>query len=207
MNRIKSLRLDAGMKQSDLAHQLKVTQTTISNWELGRTEPDYVSLQRIAQIFGTTVDHIMGGDPPEKRSEPKQPGAVRIPVLGSIQAGIPIEAIEDIVDWEEIPPSMCTGGREYFALKVRGDSMWPDIVEGDVVILRKSPSCDNGDICAVYVNGSDATLKQVKLLESGELQLIPRNPAYPSKAYSKIQVETIPITLAGVVVELRRKMK
>lgn len=133
-------------------------------------------------------------------------GGIRIPVLGAVPAGIPLEAIEDIVDWEEIPASMCAGDREYFALEVKGDSMWPDYLPGDIVIVRKTPCCESGDICVVYVNGYDATLKQVKLGEDGSLSIIPKNPSYPPRTFTRDEVQSMPVSIAGVVVELRRKI-
>ena len=205
MNRIKSLRASREMKQSDLAKRLNVKQNTVSNWETGRSEPDFTTLQKMAEIFDTTIDYVLGNSseiPPEKITS-----VLRIPVLGSIPAGIPLEAIEDIIGWEEIPAAMCAGGREYFALRVSGDSMWPDYLDGDIIIVRKSPTCDTGDVCAVLVNGSDATLKQVKRSETGDIALIPRNPSYPPRIYTPKEIADLPVTIAGVVVELRRKIK
>lgn len=204
MNRIKQLRTSLEMKQTDLAKQLKVGQNTISNWENGRTEPDSESLQSMAKIFNTSIDYILGHSN-FKESMPS--GITRIPVLGSIPAGIPLEAIEEIIDWEEIPESMCAGGKEYFALEVKGDSMWPDYLPGDVVIVRKTPCFESGDVCVVYVNGYDATLKQVKSQDDGAMTLVPRNQSYPPRTYSKEEVMELPISIAGVVVELRRKIK
>ena len=205
MNRIKQLRTETQMKQIDLAQRLKVRQTTISNWETGKTEPDTASLQKMSKIFDTTIDYILGNG--NERIPQKVAGVARIPVLGSIPAGIPLEAIEDIVDWEEIPQAMCAGGQEYFALKVKGDSMWPDYLEGDIVIVKKTPTCESGDVCAVYVNGYDATLKRVKFSEAGELTTIPINPSYPPRTYTPEEIRSLPVSIAGVVVELRRKVK
>lgn len=143
----------------------------------------------------------------EKKKERGHDGAKRIPILGNVAAGIPIEAIEDIIDWEEIPESMCAGGKEYFGLQVKGDSMYPDYLEGDTVIVRKTPCCDSGDVCVVYVNGYDATLKQLRLGDDGSVTLLPRNPAYPPRTYTKEEVQSLPVSIAGVVVELRRKVK
>lgn len=204
MNRIKQLRTSLEMKQIDLAKQLKVGQNTISNWETGRTEPDSESLQAMAKIFDTSIDYILG----HSNFRQNTPASIiRIPVLGAIPAGIPLEAIEEIIGWEEIPESMCAGGKEYFALEVKGDSMWPDYLPGDVVIVRKTPCFESGDVCVVYVNGYDATLKQVKSQDDGSLTLIPRNQSYPPRTYSKEEVMELPVSIAGVVVELRRKIK
>lgn len=131
----------------------------------------------------------------------------RIPVLGTIPAGIPLEAVEDIRDWEEVPAAWADGGREYFGLQVKGDSMYPQYLEGDTVILRKATTCDSGDDCAVLVNGDEATLKRVFLHEDGAIELRPVNAAYPPRTYSPAEVEDLPVQLIGVVVELRRKIK
>ena len=204
MNRIKQLRTSLEMKQIDLAKQLKVGQNTISNWETGRTEPDSESLQAMAKIFDTSIDFILG----HSNFRQNTPASItRIPVLGAIPADIPLEAIEEIIGWEDIPESMCAGGKEFFALEVKGDSMWPDYLPGDVVIVRKTPCFESGDVCVVYINGYDATLKQVKSQDDGSLTIIPRNQSYPPRTYSKEEVMELPVSIAGVVVELRRKIK
>ncbi|MBM6722236.1 helix-turn-helix domain-containing protein [Pseudoflavonifractor phocaeensis] len=131
----------------------------------------------------------------------------RIPVLGTIPAGIPLEAIEDILDWEEVPAAWGSGDRQYFGLRVRGDSMYPRYLEGDTVILRKETTCESGDDCAVLVNGDVATLKQVMIRGDGSLELRPTNPAYPPRIYSPAEIESLPVQIIGVVVELRRKIK
>ena len=85
--------------------------------------------------------------------------------------------------------------------------MYPKYLEGDTVILRKDSICDNGDDCAVLVNGDAATLKQVLLREDGAVELRPVNPTYPPRTYSPAEVESLPVQVIGVVVELRRKIK
>lgn len=211
MVRVRELREAKGMQQKELAIDLHVSQPTISDWESGRKIPSARSTQKLADYFGVSIDYLLGREETEKNTPaPKSgrisPGGVWIPVLGSVPAGIPIEAVEDILDWEEIPASMCSGDRDYFALQVQGDSMWPDYLTGDVVIIRKTPSCESGEDCVVYVNGYDATLKQVKLGEDGSLSIVPRNPNYPPKTYTAEEVRDLPVSIAGVVVELRRKV-
>lgn len=201
MNRLRELRKSRRMTQNDIAKLVGIGQSGYSFWENGRSKIDDASLKKLAEFYGVTVDYLLGGDgaPPNTTK--------RIPVLGSVPAGIPLEAIEDIVDWEEIPQSMCNGSKEYFALEVKGDSMWPEYLPGDVVIIRKSPTCETGDDCVVYINGYDATLKQVKLGEDGSLTIIPRNQNYPPRTFSRQEVQELPVSIAGVVVELRRKVK
>lgn len=203
MNRIKVARQMRGMRQQDLAKQIGVTQGTLSHWETGLNEPDMASIRKICAALNVSSEYLLGlAKVSESASE-----AVTIPVLGAVPAGIPLEAIEDVLDWEEIPAAMCSGGREYFALRVTGDSMWPDYLEGDVVIVRKSPICESGDVCVVYVNGYDATLKQVKIQENGSLTIIPKNQQYAPRTFSPQEVRELPVSIAGVVVELRRKIQ
>ena len=200
MNRIKELRNEQNIKQAELASVVKVSQAALSGYETGKYEADIETYKRIADYFSVSLDYLLG-----KETLPSN--AIKIPVLGSVPAGIPLEAIEDIIDWEEIPQSLASGGKEYFALQVEGDSMYPDYVPGDIVIVQKTPVCASGDDCVVYVNGYDATLKQVKLDEKhGTLTIVPKNPSYPPRTFSKEEIQSLPVTIAGVVVELRRKV-
>lgn len=115
-----------------------------------------------------------------------------------------MNAIEDIIGTEEIPAAWLSGGREYFALKIRGDSMYPRFLEGDIVIFRKDSVCETGDDCVVYINGEDATLKRVKWNEDGSLTLQPLNANYAPRTFSPKQIRDLPVAIGGVAVELRR---
>ena len=203
MNNLRAARKKKGLTQAEVANYVGIGQSGYSDWERGAVKRiDRGALTRLAQLFDVSVDYLLSdeSDEPEK-------AVVRIPVLGSVPAGIPLEAVEDIIDWEEIPKSMCAGDKEYFALEVHGDSMWPDFLEGDIVIVQKTPVCVTGDVCVVYVNGYDATLKQVKLGDDDTLSIIPRNQSYPPRTFSREEVLSLPVSIAGVVVELRRKIQ
>ena len=201
--RLKELREEAHVSQAQLARAIGVSQSTVGMWESGRSVPEYKTLLRVADYFDVSVDYLSAKSSVRDISSN---GIVRIPVLGSVPAGIPIEAIEDVVDWEDIPATMCRGGKEYFALKVKGDSMWPDYLPGDVVICQKTPKCDNGAVCVVYVNGYDATLKEVRLGEDGSVTLRPRNQNYAPQTFTPGEAAELPVAVCGVVVELRRKV-
>lgn len=188
------------MKQIDLAKRLNVRQTTISNWETGRTEPDSATLQKLAVLFDVSVDYILGHSLTKHISKT---GGLRIPVLGDVAAGIPIEAVQDIVDYEEIDAAMASSG-EYFGLRIKGSSMEPRMREGDVVIVRKQDYADTGDTAVVLVNGDSATVKKIKKRPDG-LSLIPTNPAYDPMYYTAAEVESLPVRILGRVVELRAK--
>ena len=123
--------------------------------------------------------------------------AVRIPVLGNVAAGVPIEAIEDILDWEEIPESMAAHG-EFFGLKIKGDSMEPRIKNDDVVIVRQQPDAESGEVVIATVNGDSATCKRLKKYGDG-IGLISNNPAYPPMFFSSEEVMDLPVTILGKV--------
>lgn len=199
MNNLKAARKAKRLTQIEVANIIGLSQSSYSYWENSDVKIEPSALSKLAELFGVTVDYLIGvNDNPQ--------ASISIPVLGAVPAGIPLEAVEEIVDWEEIPAAMTAGGREYFALQVTGDSMWPDYLEGDVVIVRKSPICESGDVCVVYVNGYDATLKQVKLSEDGSLTIVPKNQSYPPRTFSPQEVRELPVSIAGIVVELRRKI-
>lgn len=197
--RIKMLREQRGITQSELAEICKVSDKAISTWENGRNIPRMGAIQRMADYFGIPKSAIIENIAPPVN-------AIRIPVLGNIPAGIPLSAVEDIEGWEELSPDMLRGGKEYFALAIKGDSMMPEYRDGDVLILRKQDSCETGDDCAVMVNGDDATFKRVRRSKKG-ITLQPLNPTYDPMFFSNEEIMSLPVRIIGVVVEIRRKIR
>ncbi len=196
MNIIKEMRLQSGISQVELAKICCVHQTAVSQWEKGRTNPDNDSLAKLSDFFGVTIDKMLG-----RESESGRP--ISVPVLGYIRAGVPIEAVEDILDYEEITPEMARSG-DIFALKIRGDSMQPRICDGDVVIVRQQSDADSGDVVAVLINGTDATVK--KIIKKGtSIMLVPFNPEYEPIVFTKQEIKNLPVAIIGKVVELRGK--
>lgn len=136
---------------------------------------------------------------------------VLIPVLGTIKAGIPIEAQQDILEYVDIPKSWLNGGKKFYGLKITGDSMYPKYLENDIVIFEQNEDiilADNHD-CAVMVNGCDATFKKVKLNTSG-VTLIPFNlensEKYEPTFYDAEQIEKLPVKIVGIAREKRTRL-
>lgn len=127
-------------------------------------------------------------------------------VYGSIPAGVPMECIEDIIDTEEIPVDMLRGGKQYFGLKVKGNSMEPEYLDGDTLILEKADDCESGDDCVVMVNGNDGTFKRVFKNENGII-LQPLNSEYAPMVFTNEQIENLPVKVIGIVEEIRRKKR
>ena len=135
----------------------------------------------------------------------KQHSYTRIPVLGNIPAGIPIELIEDNLGYEDISEDMLKGGKEYFAVKVQGNSMEPQYLDGDVLIVLKQNSCENKQDCIVMVNGDDGTFKRVFISDTG-ITLQPLNNEYMPVFYTNKEVIEKPVKILGVVKEIRRSV-
>ena len=188
--------------RNDICKDLGFAYTTFTSWETGVNYPRIDKIEMMADYF-----HIEKSDLIEDKTDKPSSSAkgIHIPVLGRVAAGIPIEAITDIEDWEKIPQNMAKTG-EYFALKIAGKSMEPRMMDGDVVIVRRQPDVDSGDIAVVLVNGNDATVKQISKSNAG-LTLIGWNPSvYTPKTYNKKECKELPVTILGKVVEIRGKL-
>jgi len=198
MERLKILRKRAGMTQQEIATKLGVDRSTYTKYETGQSEPTFETLQALSNMFDVNVDFLMGGS---GRISNK---SLSIPVLGDVAAGLPIEAIENIIDYEEITKELAATG-EFFALRLRGDSMAPRMCAGDVVIVKRQSDAETGDVAVVLVNGDSATVKTIKKERDG-IWLIPNNPAaYTPKFYSRAECIKLPLEIIGIVVELRAK--
>ena len=132
---------------------------------------------------------------------PTTPYTRWVPILGRVVAGIPAEMVEDIIGYEEIPSAV----GEAFALMVDGDSMAPMLLKGDVIVVRKQADVESGQIAIVAVNGDDATCKKLIKTEDGVI-LQPANPDYDPIFYSNEDIISLPVTVLGQVVEIRRKL-
>lgn len=195
---LKNARKAARLTQAELAAKIGITQSGYSDWERGETKIDSASLSRLSEILEVSIDYLVG--------KTNSPGNryIRIPVLGRVAAGIPIDAIEEIIDWEDINASTAADG-EYFGLVIKGRSMEPKISDGDTVIVRKQPDVRDGEIAVVLVNGDEGTVKKIKKGPHG-VTLISSNPAYDPMFFTNEEIEQLPVQILGRVVELRAKL-
>lgn len=198
--RIRYYRQNAGLRQEDVAIKAHTTKQTIQRYECGIiTNIPAEKLELIAHALGVRPETLMGWTKTDATK------AVKIPVLGTVVAGIPMEAIENIVDYEEITPALAATG-EFFALKIKGQSMEPRICEGDVVIVRKQSDVESGDVAIVLVNGNEATVKKVKKTEEGIMLIANNMDVYSPHFYSNKEIKELPVQVIGKVVELRGKL-
>jgi repressor LexA len=195
---LKKYRKKAGISQKKISEMLIMSQQGYAKYETGKASPNPEMLAKIAEILNCTMEELIGTTASKGKT-----GGIKIPVFGNVAAGIPILAVEDIVDFEEITDELASQG-EYFGLVIKGDSMEPRMATGDVVIVRSQPTAETGDIAIVLVDGENATCKKIKRTPEG-VMLISLNPAYEPMFYSNKEIQQLPVRILGKVVELRAK--
>ncbi len=188
----------SGKDRNEICKDLNLKYSTFSEWVNANKYPRIDKIELIANYFNIQKSDLIE----EHKAENKKKG-VMVPVLGKVVAGIPLETIEEILDYEEIPNDMAEQG-EHFALQIKGNSMEPKFSEGDVVIVRKQSDVNTGDIAVVLVNGNEATVKKIKKRQDG-VMLVPTNPEYEVMYYNNEEIEKMPVNIIGKVVELRAK--
>lgn len=222
-NRLKKALDYNHMKPVDLANRTGINKSLISNYLSGSFKAKQDKLDIIARVLNVSEAWLMGYDVDMDREwfEEKEPSeltidnaryietttkTIKIPLLGKVPAGVPIEAVEDLLGYEEIPISMLKGGNDYFALKIEGDSMYPEYMSGDTIIVRQQSDCCSGDDCIVMVNGDDATFKRV-IKQEKSIILKPLNNQYEPYVFSEYDIMTKPVKIIGIAIEVRRKLK
>ncbi|HCP82558.1 MAG TPA: repressor LexA [Octadecabacter sp.] len=154
--------------------------------------PDALQAKFDAPSAGGFHPRVIDGDRPDSRPAGAQPlengGAIELPVMGRIAAGVPIAAISEISHNVSVPSAM-VGKGEHYALEVKGDSMIDaGINDGDVVVIRESSTADNGDIVVALVEDAEATLKRFR--RNGDaIALEAANPAYETRLFRSDQVK------------------
>lgn len=197
--------------------------------KIDKNKPSSEKLQKLADYFGVQLEYLTGASEfktkeemfkhfdnktnlDELRKQIADVGTVvdisdeiytPIKVLGVVAAGIPIEAQEDVIDYEYIPERWRKSGK-YFGLQIRGDSMSPRISDGDTVIVRQQDDAESGDIVIVRINGNTATCKRL-MKYADRISLHSFNPAYEPKDFTNEQIEELSVEIIGKVVENRQK--
>ena len=209
-NRLKKAMNIRNIKQIELVEKTGLDKTLINKYLAGVSNARQQKLTKLADALDVNEVWLMGYDVPMQRDltigTSLASNSAIVFVYGTIPAGVPMECIEDILDTEEISADMLKGGKQYFGLRVKGDSMEPEYLDGDALILEKADDCENGDDAVIMVNGNDGTFKRVFKNENGVI-LQPLNPTYSPMVYSNEQIENLPVKIIGIVEEIRRKKR
>lgn len=219
--KIKKRRLELGLTLKDVAAELGVAESTVLRYE--RKDIQNMGIDKILQLakvlkcspadlLGWDMDQIIAVEDNETGIaeeceevswEDDDTETVKIKLLGSLPAGIPIDAITDVIGNEEIPAAWLADGQHYFALRVTDVSMYPRYLDGDILIVRITPNCRSGSDALVYANGAGAVLRQVQHNDDGSLTLKAYNPEYAPKTYPAGATD---VAILGVVVQMRRTL-
>jgi len=189
---IKQKREEKRLTMKELSDKIGVSEGTISRWESGNiSNMRRDKIQALSNVLGIPPQVIMGWEEPKTN---------RIPVLGRVAAGIPIDAIEEIIDYEEVDDRLASLG-DLFGLRIKGNSMEPRICNGDVVIVHQQTNVESGDTVIATINGDDAVCK--RLYRYGDTILLRSN----NPVYADIDVSgRTDFHVIGKVIELRGKM-
>lgn len=208
----KAIRIN-NIKPIELSEKTGIDKSKISSYMSGRYKAKQDGIYLLAKALNVSEAWLMGLDVPMQRIttniqplDKKTKSSAIVFIYGTIPAGVPMECIEDIIDTEEIDADMLKGGKQYFGLKIKGDSMYPEYLDNDTIILEKVDDCESGDDCVVMVNGNDGTFKRVFKNENGII-LQPLNNNYQPMIYTNEQIENLPVRVIGKVIELRRRKK
>ena len=198
---IRRLMDEKGVSRRELCNLLGFKYSTVTDWLNAEKYPRIDKIEMMANFFGVNKADLV-----EPFNEhPATNSYVHIPVLGAIPAGIPSEAIESVLDYEDIPADMAKHG-SFYGLIARGHSMEPTINDGDVVIIRQQPTVESGEIAVVKLNGNEATLKEVKITDEGIFIIGHNRSAFEPMFLTHEKARKLPLRILGKAVELRRKL-
>lgn len=200
---------DSGREYKQIAQSIGIKPQKISEWKNGTTRSYEKYLDAIAKEFDVTIDYLVNGTPYPTNAVKADPAA-RTPVqfwgkvsagVGAYADGVPIRTMAaDDEDMQE--------GYEYAWLEVEGDSMYPDLQDGDYILVRVQDTAESGDMVVALVdNGceTDGLVKRIEIEEGNHLALISTNPAYPPRVFIGDRMNDVRIF--GVVVSSKRKWR
>lgn len=190
----------AEINATELSEKTGISKSTISRYLSGGYIAKQRNLLKLSRALHVNPKFLFSDAVEELDANLK---VYRIPIVGKVVAGTPIDAIENITDYIRVTNPAAADG-SYYALHVTGASMEPEMKEGDLVIVHKQDYFDSGDICIVLVNGNEATVKKVIKSDQG-ITLIGFNATvYPPHFYNVRQVEELPVRVIGKVKQVRR---
>lgn len=186
----KELCLDNGVTPSYVLTQMKMPRGYATRWKQG-IEPNDLSKKKIADYFDVPFTYFEDG-----KKTPKAP------VFSSVAAGVPIDGDPIIDDWQELTPEMVRQGGSLW-LRVHGESMYPELQDGDLILIRQQEEAEEGKVC-VFRIGTEYTVKRLHRVDGGII-LQATNEEFDSKFYTDKQVKSLPVEIFGIAVALVRE--
>lgn len=206
---LKYIREKKGISKNKLGEMVGVNQSTIGRWETKEITPSIDKVEEVSKILNVPLPELLIKDLSFNNGEiiNLDSDIIKIPVLGTIKAGIPIESQTNIIDYIDIPRIWTKGNKKFYGLKISGDSMYPKYSSDDVVIFEQNDDLTlfNGKDCAIMINGTESTFKKLIVNDNGII-LQAYNSEYSPMIYTKEQVENLPIKVVGIAKEKRTKI-
>lgn len=207
--KLKELRENSGLSQKAFSQKLGVSQSTVGMWESNKREPGFETTKKIADFFGVSTDYLLGRE--RRRNVPEMFGKEDITymkVIGTVKAGYGGVAYEEHTGETTPVPKAFFRGKDrddFFVLRISGNSMYPKLLDGDLVLVERMKSVNSGDIAVVMYGDEEATVKTIKF-EFGYkwIDLIPANPEYETKHFEGKELEDF--CILGKVVKLFRDL-
>lgn len=195
---IKKLREEHKLTQEEFGKIAGVSDKAVSTWELGTKIPRMGTVQKISEYFNIPKSAILDDVPAEKSNIAYiiKDNIYNIPLFGSVSAGFGAYASDEVLDYIPTVIRNPYEARETLAIRVTGDSMYPKIEDGDLIVVHKQDSVDSGSIAVVLLDGDEGLVKRVEYGPDW-IDLISINPEYPPKHFKGAEV--IRLRVLGLV--------
>lgn len=205
-NRLEKALKYRNMKPVELHEKTGISESLISKYLSGNAIARQRKITSISDALRINPVWLMGYDVPIEEIKTDKLGnpIAEIPLLGIVKAGYNYMAQENWEGMIEVDKNIIKDGSDYFALKIKGDSMFPVLMENDIVIIKKQDDFETGDLVVAIVNGSEATIKKGKK-GNNSILLQPLNSNYEPLIFTYDEMKTIPITIVGIVKQLKRE--
>ena len=199
--KLRALRLERGLTQVQLAEKVGISNNLYNKYEKKGVRPPYETIVKIASALEISAAVLLD----EIAAYPSEP-TVNMPIVGSVRAGMDGNIVTDDTGETRTIAASALHGRpdEFFLLRVRGDSMYPEVLDGDCVLVRKTESVESGVMAVVIYDDDCATVKWVEYAEGEDwVRLVPNNPAYAPVRLEGAELEKCRVV--GEVVDIMRK--
>lgn len=210
-DKLRQRRKEVGLSLKEVADKIGVTEATVSRWESGDIANmkrnyiiRYAEALRVSPMFLLDAEEQASCIRSILKDKTKSSAdQTKIPLYSYVSAGRGALTSDSNIEGYVSLSNELVGTGDYFALRVRGDSMEPTICDRDIVIVRSQETANDGDTVVAVVNGDEGFVKRLMIEPSG-IVLASNNSSYRPMFFSQEQINELPVRIAGVVVELRR---
>jgi len=194
------------ISRRELCDALGFNYNTLADWLHARKYPRIDKIEMMANYFGISKADLVEQYSEDSANRIGALDMIKIPVLGSVVAGDPREAIQEADEFMYIPSMDHRRSEDYFALRVFGESMEPNLMDGDIAIVRIQPDIDSGQVAVVLIDNQDSTVKRVFKSQDG-ITLVADNPAvFSPRFFSNEDCLSLPVLILGRVISIQREM-